>query len=270
MEFPFRSAYLKIVMDGMSKGEADVWVKGDKMARKEKRVTTMFGMSQTQESLTITLPDKIITHDPATGSAQWTTNPGKLMQDEYEKLSRKEQKIVQKNAEKLGNVFMQGLGMGQPEIKQGELHGHPVDIVTIMGMTNYTIRGTPLTVKVEGNVMGVPMKEEATEFKTNIKVSDSVFELPKGVVPVHNVQADSIARNVALGTFNMLKDPNMEENMKKRMNQAGAGGPMGPGARTGSPAGPGGQPGQGPPPDLGEAMKAFEQLFQNQKDQQPQ
>lgn len=247
---PFETAIIHVEFGGIASGDATIWIDGDRMARHEKRTTTVMGMSQTQEQWTISTPEEMLVWEVGEPTAIRSENPAKRMREEYRKLSAAEQEVVARNSKKMGNVFMAGLGGGKTT--SGTFLGYDVDIVEVMGSKQYMLKGTPLLVKQEGGMAGMKMSETATKIEADVAVPQDKFRLPPEVKVVPNPAGD-MATNIAMSTFESLKDPNFEEKM------AAGGAPATKGRAT--PAGMPGMPsGQGMP-DAKELQKAMEQMM---------
>lgn len=251
-KYPFDTAILHSEFGGIQSGKGTTWIDGEKMARHEKRTTTVMGMGQTQEQWTIQTPESIIVWEVGKPTAMRSDNPAGKMREEYEKLSASEQEVVRRNSQKLGNVFMGGMGGGTQT--KGEYLGYPVDIIEVMGTKQYLLAGTPLLLKQEGGMAGMEIKETVTKIEKDVPIPADKFELPPEVKVVPNPAGD-MATNMSMGTFEALKDPNFEEKMKAARAQGAAGAPGGMPDLSGMAQGGEGQP------DPAEMMKAMEQMM---------
>ena len=286
-KLPFNSAVIKYEHKGSEKGQSVLYIQGDKMARHTDTKLSMMGVNQPKKSIQITTPDKVVDVDLIEKKATATGNMLTYMAQEYDKLSKAEQANVRKNAEKMGAAMaaqMMGKG-GKPEIKDGSYKGKPVQIATVMGVTSYTWKDTPITLKTEGSMMGVKMDEEAIDIATGGPVPGDAFTVPGGIPVVFDKQADQMQRTMASNMVNMLKDPNFEQKMQSQGGPMGGmmGGVMGGAAmqeamqdmtpeereefqkamRERRGGGQAGQPGQGLPQDMN-----MEQLLQQLQGQQ--
>lgn len=214
-KLPFDSAVIKYQLQGNEKGSAVLYVQGQKSARQVDSQLTMHGNSQPRKTLTITTPDQVIEVDLVSKSATTTGNPANYMAQEYNKLSAAKQAIARRNAEKMGGSMMNLFSGGANQPKEGTFLGKPVQIVTIMGLTSYTWKDTGILLKMEGDMMGVKTKEEATSIETNQPVDAKVFEVPAGITPVFDNEADEQMRQMAKNMVEIITDPEMENEMKK-------------------------------------------------------
>ena len=241
-KYPFETAILSFEFGGIQSGTATVWIDGDRMARHEKRTTTVMGMAQTQEEWTISTPEEVLIWEVGAPTAYRSTNPTAEMQEDYRKLSAAEQEVVRRNADIMGNVYLGALGGGKQST--GKFLGYDVDIVEVMGTKQFVLAGTALVVKQEGGVAGMEIKETATKIETDVDIPGDKFRLPENVKVVPSPAGD-MASNVARSTFESLKDPNFEANWKARQAQAAS-------APAGAPAGQ---------PDMAEMMKQMEEAM---------
>lgn len=287
-KLPFNSAVIKYEHKGSEKGTSVLYLQGDKMAKHSDTKLSMMGMNQAKKSIQITTPDKVIDVDLMEKKATATGNMQTYMAQEYEKLSKAEQANVRKNAEKMGTAMAaQLMGKGsQPVIKEGTYKGKPAQIVSMMGVTTYTWKDTPVTLKVEGSVMGMKMDEEAVDIALNGPVPGDAFAVPGGIPVVFDKEADQMQRQMAANMVSMLKDPNFEQKMQSQGGPMGAmmGGMMGGQAmqdamqdmtpeereefqrmmKSRGRGGQGGQPGQGMPSDMN-MEQLLQQLQQGQQ-----
>ncbi|MFZ5585060.1 MAG: hypothetical protein ACOZHQ_03930 [Thermodesulfobacteriota bacterium] len=267
-KLPFKSAIVKYELRGSEKGAATLYIDGDKSARHTDSNMTMMGMNHPKQSIQITTPEQVIEVDLIQKKASATGNLMTYLAQRYEKLSPAEQANVRKNAEKMGNAMMASFmgGGGKPQIKEGVFKGKPVQIATVMGMTSYTWKDTPVTLKTEGAMMGVKVDEEAVDIKTDVSVPASALAPPAGIPVVFDKEADQMQRMMADNMLGMLKDPNFEQKMQSQ--KGGMMGGMMQGVLQGVDKGddaaetPQGMP-QGMPPEVEEMLKQMQQKQRN-------
>lgn len=246
-KYPFETAIIHFEFGGIQSGSATMWIDGDRMARHEKRTTTVMGMARTEEQWTIQTPEEMLIWEVGEPTAVRSENPAKRMREEYEKLSASEQEVVRRNSKKIGNVFMGGMGGGSRT--KGKFLGYDVDIVEVMGTKQFMLANTPLLLKQEGGMAGMQIKETATKIEPDVAVPADKFALPPEVKIVPNPAGD-MATSMAMGTFEALKDPNFEQRMKEARAQPGGMPDM-----SGMVAGGEGQP------DPAQMMKAMEEMM---------
>lgn len=120
-----------------------------------------------------------------------------------------------------------------------------------MGTKQYMLAGSPLMVKQEGGMAGMSISETATKIEADVSIPADKFELPAEVKVVPN-PAGEMSTEIAMGTFDALKDPNFEEKMRASQAQA----PSMP-AMPGMPSGGKGQP------DPAQMMKMMEEMMKS-------
>lgn len=213
-KLPFKTATIKYAIHGMEEGEEVVYIRGygTERATYHTTVTKMMGMAMQNSTVEFQTSDIIYSFDLQDRSGVKSVNPQKYMIEEYEKLSSADKKKVEKNAEKLGGAFAEGM-QGAVEQNALEILGYSCDKVSIMsGATVYSIHGTDIPLKSVVSMMGMNMTMEATSIDTG-KVDDKFFQHPAGIVVENDTEADGMARAMAKQSIAMLKDPEAAKEM---------------------------------------------------------
>ncbi len=204
IKLPFKEATIYYQIDSMQKGSATLYVKdyGKKSAMYREAEMKFLGMAKKDKTLTITTPDWVYEIDlmEMTGTKQ--VNPQKYLIEEFNKLSRSDKKKLIKNSEEL-SMSMLGTLNGTMEKKAAKILGYTCDKVTAAGMVVYTIAGTPLPLKTEGNMMGIKYNETAIKIEKG-SVPSSKFKIPEGVEITHDKKADEFAKVHAKETIKYL------------------------------------------------------------------
>ncbi|MBU1155638.1 MAG: hypothetical protein KJ921_07290, partial [Proteobacteria bacterium] len=217
---PFKSAIIKYAYSGTQKGQSTVYFKGNVRAEHKQVATKILGFGSEDNTIIITDPQRITTVDLGKKEAYYTGNSMTYMAQEYEKLTPAEKKRVKKNAEEMAGNFLAAMGGGKPEIKQGTFMNHPVEIVSVMGLTSYTWKDKHVVLKQEGSIMGMQMNMVATEVKTGVPVPSDMLQPPAGIKPVFNQEADDQQRKMAKQVMDMLKDPDFGKKQNQAMQDA--------------------------------------------------
>ena len=206
-KLPFKSAEIHYEISGMETGTEVLYIRehGKQTARYHTGTSKMMGMTMKSDTIQITDPDWVYNFDLVEGTGTKTINPQKLMIEEFNKLSKADQKKVIKNAEEQGNSYMVSMG-AKVTPKAKEIMGYQTDMVTVMGSTSYNIHETPIALLTETNMMGISMKSVAIKFDKK-SVSKDHFKLPPNITPRPDPEADRMARNMAQQTIAMLVDP---------------------------------------------------------------
>lgn len=207
VKLPFKYATINYTISGMENGSEISYIRdyGREVATYHTTKTTMMGMTMVQETVDIDTPEWSYQFDLTEGTGVKSVSPEKYMVEEYNKLSKADQKLVAKNAEKMGVSMAEGFG-GEIQQNAKKILGYSCDRAEMMGSVVYTIHGSSLPLLVETNMMGMTMKIEATSVDTG-KVADSFFQFPKGIEAELEPQSDAMAREMAKQTIAMLKDP---------------------------------------------------------------
>ncbi|MDD2463117.1 MAG: hypothetical protein PHI97_03905 [Desulfobulbus sp.] len=221
MKLPFKEATIHYQLSGSQQGEETLYLKdyGRLRAKYHHGSITMMGMTTKTETVEISDSDWIATYDLVEKSGSKTTNPNKLYQNEYSKLSRSEKKNFEKNAKEFGAGMMAQFGSTVTRSSDKFL-GYDCDVIAVSGMsTNTVLRGSDVSLKTETSMMGIKSANSATLIDTTSAIPDSVFLPPAGINAQLNPQAESMMEGMVQQTVNAFKDP---EGAKKMQSQAGA------------------------------------------------
>lgn len=220
-KLPFEAASIQYTISGMENGTEVTYIRdyGKEVASYHTAKTSMMGMVMVNETVDITTPDWVYRFDLTNQTGTQQVNPEKYMIEEYQKLSKAEQKQVRENGEKMGGSVAEGFG-GNVQQNAEKILGYSCDRAEMMGTIVYSIHGTGIPLRMESNMMGMNMKIEATSVDVG-KVADKFFQLPEGIEPSLDPQSDAIARSMAKETIDMLKDPKGAEKMQKKAMEGG-------------------------------------------------
>lgn len=191
-KLPFKSATINYEVSGMMKGEKTLYVKdyGRTSAEYIETSLTMLGMTQPQQEIIITTPDWEYTIDLVENTGIKQANPKKYLIRKFNDLSGSDQKKVSRNIEKLGLSTIEGMN-GTLTKNAAKILGYKCDKATILGTVAYTISGTDMPLKIEGNAMGIAVGEVATSISKG-SVPSSKFKLPEHISFEHDRQADQM------------------------------------------------------------------------------
>ena len=223
IKLPFKNATISYTVDGKMKGTKTVYIKdyGRTTAEYTNTSMSMFGMKQHQKEILITTPDWEYSIDLSSNSGTKQANPKKYLKARFNKLSKSQKKKVVRNAEKTGVAITGEMG-GNIQKKAAKLLGYKCDKVTMMGVTAYTISGTDLPLKTDGNVMGIKILETATRIKKG-KPSASKFKVPSGIRIEHDPNADQMLKEQAdMVIQNLLAGKSPAAGSRKNAGQGGA------------------------------------------------
>ncbi|MBM9615039.1 hypothetical protein JWJ90_12195 [Desulfobulbus rhabdoformis] len=218
VKLPFKEATIHYQLSGMEQGEEVLYIKdyGRMLASYHTASTSMMGMTTKSETVEITTPDWVSTYDLVEQTASKTTNPNKLYQREYNKLSRSEKKNFKKNATSLGAGMSAQMG-GDVTQTKGSFLGYDCDVVTVKGMsTSYVLEGTDIPLKTVVSMMGMKSTVEATTVDTSSPVPDSVFEPPVGLTAEYDPQAEAALEGTVQQMVNSFKEPDGGATMQQQ------------------------------------------------------
>ncbi|MEW6518836.1 MAG: hypothetical protein AB1461_05435 [Thermodesulfobacteriota bacterium] len=232
MKLPFQAATIQYSISGLETGTETLYIRdyGKERASHRKSTTKMMMMSTVTDQIEITNPDWVYTIDLQAGTGTRVTNPLKFMIEEYNRLSSAEKEMVNKNVQEMGASFMQGM-QGSVQQNAGNILGYSCDRASVAGTTSYSIHGTDIALKSEGNMMGMHFSTVATGI-TEGSVPGDVFAPPAGIEITHDQEADNAARTMARSTIDTLKSPDASRKMQQQaegaMNEAQPADPQAP------------------------------------------
>lgn len=221
-KLPFKAATIHYTLSGMEIGTETLYIRdyGRESATHRSGKSTMMGMTSMVETVDIESPDWVYSFDLTARTGTKSANPKKYMIEEYNRLSAAEKKQVAENVTKIGLPVTESLG-AKVEQKVAKILGYDCDRIQMMGTTVYSMHEVGIPLKMETNMMGVQMKQEATKVDEGA-VSQKYFDLPQGIEVVADPQTDAMARSMAQQTLATLKSPDGA----KKMQEQTAGNPM--------------------------------------------
>ena len=196
-KLPFKEATIQYELSGMEKGTRTIYVKdyGKVTAVYSKTEVSLFGMSQKTEEMVITDADWEYTIDLTTQTGMKQVNSTKYMNEEFYALSKADQKKVVENAQNMGLATLDA-GGGTYEKNAEKILGYSCDKSELVGVVAYSIAGTEFPLKIEGNMMGIKIKEVATSIEKKSPPATK-FVIPTSVRFEEDDQVDAMARSHA-------------------------------------------------------------------------
>lgn len=227
VKLPFKEATIHYQLSGSQQGQETLYIKdsGRLRAKYRKASATMMGVTTSNDTVEFIDPDWIYSYDLAARTGAKTTNPAKVYQAEYNKLSATEKKNFEKNAQEFGAGMMSQFG-GSVSRSSGQVLGYDCEVITVNnGMsTVYQLRGSDLPLRTDVSVMGVQNSTVATKIDTAAAIPATAFTHPAGITAVQDAQADAMMTSTIQGMVQSWKEPDGA----KKMQQGGAGAMMGP------------------------------------------
>lgn len=220
LDLPFEKAVIHYDVSGAQKGTETLYIRdfGNERVKITHSKGKIMFVTSTTNTIEITTRDSVINIDMDKKTGTRMTNPQKFMREEIEKLSAKERELVMKNLETIGmNMAMQMDGQVKP--KAGEHLGYTCDLVTVMGNTSCQMSGTPITLKMESNLMGIKINTVAKKIDKNASVPANIFQIPEGVKVEYNKDADDMSRAMVASMIESMKDPDAAKKFEERMSR---------------------------------------------------
>ncbi|MDH4318724.1 MAG: hypothetical protein OEV64_10065, partial [Desulfobulbaceae bacterium] len=218
-KLPFKEAIIHYEVSGTSNGTETLYIRkhGQETAHRSKMMQKIMFMTQQTDTLEITTPEYNYSIDFINKQGKKSTNPQKYMQEEYDKLSGNEKKIVDNNMKEMGYA---GMNMMQGNLveNESEILGYKCDKMEFMGNTVYSIHKTGIPLKTITKMMGMNFTSAAVKIDKG-GVSSDMFVPPPGIPMLDDPDGDQIARDQAQQMIAMLKDENAAEKMKQNTQQ---------------------------------------------------
>ena len=253
-KLPFKVATIHYNISGTEQGSQTMYIKdyGETTALHRNTVMNMFGMTQRQDTIQITTPDWVYDIDLTNRSGSKSVNPAKYMLEEYNRLSASDRKKADRNAEKMGAQAVNNM-QGNIQKNAAKLLGYSCDLVSMMGVTVYSIAGTGVELKSESNMMGVKALTVATKIDKG-NPPKSKFTPPAGIDLRPDPEADAMARQMARSMVQSMVN-GTTPTMGEAMQRGGGQGYQPPPQDSGNSA--------APPAGMEEMMKGLQGLFGN-------
>ncbi|OQX07762.1 MAG: hypothetical protein BWK76_24435 [Desulfobulbaceae bacterium A2] len=204
---PFKEGTITIALSGSEQGQEVISIREAGRQRAIRRQSTMATMAgqQVTDALELVDPEWVYEYDLAAKTGAKSRNPARIFQEELAKLSAKDQKLVQANAEKFGANITSSMG-GQVQEKAMKIHGFDCDLVSVMGSKVYMIHGTDIALQSEVSVMGFQQMSTATGVQLSAPPA-SVFAHPQGIEAKLDAEEEKATHEMVVGMVQWLKDP---------------------------------------------------------------
>ncbi len=225
-KLPFKHATIQYDLSGNEHGKETLYIKdyGKLRAKYHKATATIMGMTNKTETLEITDPDWISTYNLTDKTGSKITNPYKLYQAEYSKLSRTEKRNFEKNSKELGASMLGKFG-GSVKPSSAQILGYDCDVTTVTGMsTTYTLHGTDIPLRSEISAMGMNSSTTATQIDTATAIPDNTFSPPVGISALENQEMETMSRDSIMQVIDTLKEPDGAQKMQNFTPAMGSGG----------------------------------------------
>lgn len=174
--YAIKSGYLKLELNGSSKGTREIWWNNyganTRELEKSTTIVKILGMKSTEEThqLTITSGNKFWKVDYVENSGITGSIPGNSGKEITDAMTEKEKEQFVKQF----HTDMGGKITGSETLKS-----YPCDIMEVMGTQSWCYKG--IVLKTQGKVMGIEINEMFSEFTPGTSVPDSRFAPPSDV-----------------------------------------------------------------------------------------
>jgi len=204
MKAPFEKGTIYYEMTGNTKGSEILYIKdwGKTMARYKSTVTKVLMMTKKEKIIEINTPEWDYDFDMIEKTGTKQRSMIFFMRKEYENLSKADKKKFNKNAMEMG---LSTVRMFNGEVVENaeKILGFSCDKATMMGTEAYTIHNTSIVLKTVSNILGMKMAVTAVKLDKG-KVDEAKFELPKGIEPIYDEQADAMIEQAAKREIEMI------------------------------------------------------------------
>ncbi len=226
MKLPFKEATIQYNLGGSQQGSETLYIKdyGKLRAKHHKGTATVMGTTTKTETLEVIDPDWIYSYNLIEKKGEKTTNPRKLYQAEYSKLTAEEKRNFEKNSKELGTGMM---GKHGGSIKQNaeKILGYDCDVTTVGGMsTVYLLHGSDIPLRTEVSMMGMKSSNTATKVDTSGSVPSSAFDPPPGISAQLNMEMETMMADTIKKSIDTLKRPDGAQKMLQSGPGMGLGG----------------------------------------------
>ncbi|MDH5611052.1 MAG: hypothetical protein OEY66_01165 [Gammaproteobacteria bacterium] len=220
LHLPFEKAVIHYNINGSQEGNETLYIRdfGNERVKITKSKGKIMFVTIITDTIEITTHDSIVNIDKDKRTATRITNPQRFMQEEIEKLSSSDRKVVMKNLETIGMNMALQMG-GEVKLKAGEHLGHTCDLVTIMGATSCQMSGTPILLKMDSNLMGIKTKTVATKIDKNASIPADIFKLPKDINIAYNKESDDMNHAMVASMIELMKDPDAPKKIEEGIAQ---------------------------------------------------
>ena len=221
MQLPFKQATIHYELKGTLQGSEILYIKeyGTYRAKHHQSKTSIMGMTTSTETIEITDPEWITTYNLTDRNGEKITNPSKIYQDEYSKLSAQEKSTINTNSKELGGSLLGRFG-GDFEKKKTTVLGYDCDVTTVAGLSTVCLlHGTDIPLRSDLSIMGIVHSINAIAIDTTSPLPPHAFTPPTGIPVVHNQEADAMMTQTIQQILQTLKEPDGLDNLKSQSQQ---------------------------------------------------
>ena len=205
---PFKEGVIYYIVDGNEIGIETLYIKdyGKTTIRfTSKQSKIMFDQLYT-EHITLSTPQWIYKIDLATNSAYKSTNILKLLNKEYSKLSKQDQKNIISNIKAYNFFLHDNINIQPTKTKNLILSNTCYNSLTFDGTLTCYFQNSDIYLKSQIDIFGFSSKTQAINIEIK-KIDDKVFKLPKNLSITLDQEAQEKNKIRAKKIISYLKNP---------------------------------------------------------------
>jgi len=188
---PFKEGVIYYIIDGNEIGIETLYIKDYgkttiRFTSKESKI--MFDQLYT-EQITLTTPKWVYKIDLANNSAYKSTNILNLLNKEYSKLSKQDQKNIISNIKAYNFFLHDNINTQSKKTKHFILSHTCYDSLTFDGRLTCYFQNSDIYLKSQIDIFGFSSKTEAINIEIK-KVDDSIFQLPKNLSIISDQESE--------------------------------------------------------------------------------
>ncbi len=216
---PFREGTIYYQVSGTQKGTEVLYIKDYGRLRVKQSETTMTVLDKTVSTKTreLTTPQWIIRYNLSDNWGEKNTNPARLYQQEYERLSPVEKTIFAANAAQLGPSLFDNAGSIVSR-NSGSILGFACDQVSFGGFSSSCLmHNTDIPLQAEAKLVGMVNQIKAVRVDLVSPVPDEPFTPLTGIRVTVNEEAEAMLRQAIHQAVQTLK---REDGLRSLQQQA--------------------------------------------------
>ena len=218
---PFREGAIHYEMSGTQEGTEILYIKDFGRLRVKQSQSTMDVLGRTVSTRTreVTTPEWVTRYNFSDNWGEKHSNPARVYQEEYERLSPEEQTIFARNAAQIGPSLFENAG-SIVQSRSGNLLGFSCDQVSFGGFSSSCLlHDTDIPLQAEARVMGVINRLKAVRIDLVSPVPDELFAPPDGMTAAVNEEAEAMLRQAIHQAVLILKEPDGINALQKQARQ---------------------------------------------------
>lgn len=216
---PFREGSIHYRISGTQTGSEVLYIKDYGRRRVKQSETSMTLLDKTVRTRTreLTTPEWVIRYNLDESWGEKTTNPARLYQQEYERLSPAEKKIFAANTAQLGPSLFENAGSIVSR-RSGSVLGFDCDQVSFGGFSSSCLlHNTDIPLQAESRLVGMVNRLQALRVDLVSPVPDELFIPLTSIRVTVNEEAEAMLRQAIHQAVQTLK---REDGLRSLQHQA--------------------------------------------------